>query len=89
MLALNAPHTPEAERRIASALTAHTAVEGLAALYARLDAPTALRDCGMPEDGIAEAVEPILAAVSSSAPALTRDSLTALLRAAWTGESPR
>ncbi|MFI1329851.1 maleylacetate reductase [Streptomyces sp. NPDC020845] len=89
VLALNAPHAPEAECRIAAALTAPTAVEGLAALYARLDAPMALRDCGMPEDGIARAVEPILAAVAANAPALTRDSLTALLRAAWAGEPPR
>ncbi|GGS23530.1 maleylacetate reductase [Streptomyces humidus] len=89
VLALQAPHFPEAERRIASALTAPTATGGLAALYTRLDAPTALRDCGMPEEGIAGAVGPVLAALPTNAPALTRDSLTALLRAAWAGEPPR
>ncbi|GAA0448778.1 maleylacetate reductase [Streptomyces olivaceiscleroticus] len=90
VLALNAPHAPEAERRIAAALRAPTATEGLAALYARLDAPTALKELGMPESGMAEAVEPILAAVPEGNPApVTRDRLSALLRAAWEGDSSR
>ncbi|WP_411153036.1 maleylacetate reductase [Streptomyces sp. A30] len=90
VLALNAPHAPEAERRIATALTSPTALAGLAALRARLDAPTALKDYGMPEDGIAKAVEPILAIAPANNPApLTPDHLTALLRAAWEGDLPR
>ncbi|MCX4834817.1 maleylacetate reductase [Streptomyces sp. NBC_01016] len=90
VLALNAPHAPEAERRVAAALDAPTATEGLAALYARLDAPTSLKELGMPESGIAEAVEPVLAAVPEGNPApVTRDRLSALLRAAWEGDIPR
>ncbi|WAP59112.1 maleylacetate reductase [Streptomyces sp. S465] len=90
VLALNAPHAPEAERRIATALGAPTATEGLTALYARLDAPTALKELGMPESGIAEAVEPVLAALPEGNPApVTRDRLSALLRAAWEGDLPR
>ncbi|MFF3494460.1 maleylacetate reductase [Streptomyces sp. NPDC002795] len=90
VLALNAPHAPEAERRIATALGAPTATEGLAALYARLDAPTSLKELGMPQDGIAEAVDPVLAAVPEGNPApVTRDRLSALLRAAWEGDVPR
>ncbi|WP_425826032.1 maleylacetate reductase [Streptomyces fractus] len=90
VLALNAPHAPEAERRIAAALGAPTATGGLAALYARLAPPTALKDLGMPRSGIAEAVDPVLAAVPEGNPApVTRDRLSALLRAAWEGDLPR
>jgi alcohol dehydrogenase class IV len=84
VLAFNAPNAPEAERRIAAAFGSMTASAGLAALRAEVDAPRALRDHGMPEDGIATAVEPILAAVPVTNPTpVTRESLTALVRAAW------
>jgi alcohol dehydrogenase class IV len=90
VLALNAPYAPEAEHRIAAAFAAPTATEGLAALRTRLDAPTALKDYGMPEDGIARALAPILAVTPANNPApLTPDRLTALLRAAWEGDVPR
>lgn len=87
VLALNAPHAPEAEGRIAAALGAPTAVAGLAALRAQVGAPHALREHGMPEEGIARAVAPILAAVPEGNPApVTEENLTALLYAAWRGE---
>ncbi|WGL52207.1 maleylacetate reductase [Nocardioides sp. BP30] len=87
VLAFNAPHAPEAERRIAAALDSSAAVEGLAQLRAAVDAPRALRDYGMPEEGIARAVGPVLAAVPPSNPApVTEHNLTALLRAAWEGD---
>jgi alcohol dehydrogenase class IV len=90
VLAFNAPGAPEAERRIAEALGSAHAVEGLAALHARLDAPTALKELGMPEDGIARAVGPVLAAVPDGNPTpVTPDRLTALLRAAWEGDLHR
>ncbi|MBF8184423.1 maleylacetate reductase [Nonomuraea sp. K274] len=86
VLAFNAPYAPEAERRIARALGGPTASEGLADLGATLHAPTALKDYGMPEDGIARAVAPILAAIPAGNPApVTEENLTALLRAAWEG----
>ena len=89
VLAYNAPSAPEAERRIAHGLGSATARAGLHALRARLDAPRALRDYGMPEDGIAKAVGPIMAAIPGNNPrTVTEDSLTALLRAAWAGEEP-
>jgi len=89
VLAYNAPSAPEAERRIAQGLGSATAREGLGALRARLDAPRALRDYGMPEDGIAKAVGPIMAAIPGNNPrTVTEDSLTALLQAAWAGEEP-
>src|SRR5699024_3141018 len=42
VLAFNAPNAPEAERRIAAAFDADTAVEGLAALRDEVGAPRAL-----------------------------------------------
>ncbi|MFI7034641.1 maleylacetate reductase [Microbispora rosea] len=87
VLAFNAPSAPEAERRIAAAFGAATAVEGLAALRAEVGAPRALKDYGMPEEGIAKAVAPIMAALPAGNPTLvTEENLTALLRAAWEGE---
>jgi maleylacetate reductase len=88
VLAFNAPSAPEALRRMARAFDAPTAPEGLAALRAALAAPTALRDYGMPEDGIAEAVAPVMAAVPASNPTpVTEENLAALLRAAWEGST--
>ncbi|GAA4115375.1 maleylacetate reductase [Nocardioides fonticola] len=90
VLALNAPAAPEARRRIAEALGTPDAVHGLADLYRTLAAPRSLRDLGMPEDGIAEAVEPILAAVPPHNPVpVDADRIAALLRAAWEGSEPR
>jgi maleylacetate reductase len=90
VLALNAPAAPDAERRVAAALDAATAGEGLAALRAALDAPVALRDYGMPEHGIAGAVDAVLAAAPPGNPVpVTTANLTALLRAAWEGDPSR
>ncbi|CAL9408525.1 Maleylacetate reductase [Streptomyces sp. enrichment culture] len=89
VLAHNAPCAPGAERRIAEAFGSRTASEGLAALREALGAPRALRDYGMPEDGITRAVAPVLAAVPGDNPApVTEENLTALLRAAWEGSEP-
>jgi maleylacetate reductase len=90
VLALNGPAAPEASRRIAQALDAPSAVDGLAALSTRLGAPVALRDYGMPEDGIAPTAAAVLAAAPPGNPApVTEASLTALLRAAWEGSEHR
>jgi maleylacetate reductase len=91
VLAFNAPNAPEAEARIAQALgevfETTTASAGLAALRQALDAPRALRDLGMPEDGIARALGPITDAIPANNPtSITDENLTALLHAAWTGE---
>lgn len=87
VLAFNAPSAPEAETRMAAAFGAASAVEGLARLRTRLSAPKALKDYGMPEDGIAAAVAPILAAIPDNNPTpVTEENLTALLTAAWAGE---
>jgi len=87
VLAFNAPHAPDAEARIAHAFGGRTASGGLATLREVLDAPRALRDHGMPEDGIAGAVGPVLRAIPPGNPApVTEENLTALLQAAWAGE---
>ncbi len=89
VVAFNVPADPGAEVRIAAALAAPTAVGGLITLRDRLRAPTALRDLGLREADIPAAVELILAAVPASNPRpVTRDDLTALLRAAWAGAAP-
>jgi maleylacetate reductase len=86
VLAFNAPAAPEAEQRIAAAFGSPSAAAGLTALRSTVDAPTALRDFGMPEAGIVSAVEAVLAAVPAGNPApVTAEGLTALLRAAWEG----
>jgi alcohol dehydrogenase class IV len=89
VLAFNAPNAPEAEARIAAAFGSPTATEGLASLRLTVDAPIALKDLGMPESGIAEAVPVVLAAVPDGNPAeVTDDNITRLLRDAWEGNEP-
>lgn len=89
VLALNAPHAPGAEARIARALGAPDAVSGLRTLRAGLDAPRALRDLGMPEHGIAAAVAAILAVAPVDNPApVTPEVVNGLLRRAWAGAEP-
>jgi alcohol dehydrogenase class IV len=91
VLAFNAPRAPEAEARIAQALgtvfRTRTANGGLAALRRTLDAPQALRDFCMPEDGITKALGPITQAIPADNPTpVTDENLTALLKAAWAGD---
>jgi maleylacetate reductase len=89
VLAANSPYAPETEHRIAAAFGSPTADEGLRALRQHLDAPVALRDLGMPEDGIAPAADSVLAQAPPGNPApLDPDKLTSLLRAAWEGDLP-
>jgi maleylacetate reductase len=89
VLALNAPRAPEAERRIARAFHSDTAVDGLQALRARLDAPSALREFGFEEGMITDAVTAILPSVPESNPAaVTPAKLENLLRKAWEGTRP-
>jgi alcohol dehydrogenase class IV len=90
VLAFNGQAAPDAEHRMAAAFGARTAIAGLSTLRSTVDAPTALRDFGMPEDGIPAAVEAVLAAVPAGNPApVTTENLHALLRAAWEGDLPR
>ncbi|MFC9790351.1 maleylacetate reductase [Rhodococcus sp. NPDC127528] len=86
VLEYNARAAGRAADRIASAFGSATAVEGLASLRRTLDAPTALRDYGLREEDLEGAVELVLPVVPASNPRpVTKDSLAALLHAAWAG----
>jgi alcohol dehydrogenase class IV len=90
VLGFNGPHAPEAQQRIAAAFEVDDALAGLVGLYTTLGAPRALRDLGMPGDGIPRAAEVVLTAVPARNPVdVTLDGLTALLTAAWKGDDPR
>lgn len=86
VLAFNSPAAPGAESRIAAAFGTSSATEGLNALRSAVNAPAALRDCGLAEDKIPEAAELILPVVPESNPReVTRADLESLLRAAHAG----
>ncbi len=89
VLAFNAPAVPDAEQRIAAALGAGQADDGLAQLRRELSAPAALRDYGFAEADIPAAAEAILPAVPPSNPRpVTAADLRRLLQAAWAGAGP-
>jgi maleylacetate reductase len=89
VLAFNGPAAPAAQRRIATALTAVDADEGLKQLCCVLQAPTALRDYGFTEADIPRAVDAILPSVPESNPRpVTADDLRKLLHLAWRGADP-
>jgi maleylacetate reductase len=88
VLSFNAGASPEAEQRIADALGAAGAVEGLNRLCDALDAPKALKDHGLSEEDIPGPVEMIRPVIPSSNPRkITAKDLEELLRAAWSGAS--
>lgn len=85
MLAFNAPAAPAAAARVAAALGAGDAVDGLG----RLHAPTVLKDYGLAEEDLEPAAGLVLAAVPATNPRpVTLDDVRALLRAAWAGTPP-
>ncbi|GAA4777290.1 maleylacetate reductase [Citricoccus nitrophenolicus] len=89
VLAFNAPAAPEAAARIAAAFGAEAAVDGLNALQEAIDAPRALRDYGLAETSILEAVQLILPVVPPTNPrSVTQDALRQLLESAWAGTVP-
>jgi alcohol dehydrogenase class IV len=89
VLAFNGPAAPEAEERIAAALGAGRALDGLEALRRELGAPRALRDYGFAESDIPAAAEAILPRVPPGNPRpVTAGDLRRLLRAAWQGADP-
>ncbi|WP_406841655.1 maleylacetate reductase (plasmid) [Streptomyces sp. AHU1] len=90
VLAFNAPGVSDAEHRLAAALDAPTATEGLARLGNRLKAPRSLRSLGMPSEGITEAAQAVVTAAPAGNPRpITVDAITGLVRAAWEGADPR
>jgi alcohol dehydrogenase class IV len=86
--AYNAAAAPEAMARVARLLGAETAPEGLRALAAALGTPTALRDLGMPEDGIDRAADLAVADPYWNPRPLEREALRDLLAHAHAGRWP-
>lgn len=87
--AYNADAAPDAMRRIARALGAEVAATGLFALTRSLGTPAGLRDLGMPEAGIGQAVELVMQDQYWNPRPLERDTLRAMLCRAWAGDPPQ
>jgi alcohol dehydrogenase class IV len=88
-VAYNASAAPEAMDRIAGALGATDAAQGLFALAERLGAKLALRDIGMPADGIEQAVKAAIASPYWNPRPIEEVGLRDLLTRAWNGDPPR
>ena len=90
VVAVNAPAVPDLAARIADAMGSIDALSGVESLRADLDAPRALREIGLREQDIPDAVEAVLPAVPPSNPRpVDAATLTRLVRAAWAGDDPR
>ena len=86
--AYNAPAAPEAMARISRALGAADAAQGLYELAGRLGAPRALKDIGMPEDGIERAADLALRNPYWNPQPIERGAIRDLIARAWAGEPP-
>lgn len=90
VLAFNGAVATDAAERIAAALGASTALDGISALYARLDAPRALSSYGFEPDAVVEAAQAILPLVPATNPRpVSLEHLQSLLAAACQGLDPR
>ena len=87
-VAYNASAAPEAMSRIARALGSKDAAQGLYDLEMQLGTPRALREIGMPEPGIEEAVNLAVQNPYYNPRPVTREGIAQLLRAAFRGERP-
>jgi len=88
-VAYNAVAAPGAMARLARALGGEDAAAALYDLVGRLGAPRALRDIGMPEDGLDRAVETAVANPYWNPRPLEVEALRTLLADAWAGRPPR
>ena len=84
----NALAVPEAVTRVARALNVVEPANALFDLARRVAAPAALRDLGMPEAGVEQAVDEVLRNPYWNPRPLERSALAALLKRAWAGERP-
>lgn len=86
--AYNEGAAPEAMRAVARALGAERAPAGLHALARSLGAPLALRDLGMPRDGLDRAADLAVANPYWNPRPIEREAVRALLENAWHGRRP-
>jgi maleylacetate reductase len=87
--AYNESAAPEAMRRVARALGADDAAQGLFDLLQSLGAPTALREIGMPESGLDGAAELATTMPYWNPRPIERAGIRALLDNAFYGKRPR
>lgn len=87
-LAYNAGAAPQAMARVAAAVGVTNAASGLFDLARELGAPTALRDIGMPRDGLPRVLELALSNPYWNPRPLQADALALLLDRAWAGMPP-
>lgn len=87
-VAYNAVAVPEAVGRVARALGVANAAAGLFDLGKTAGAPTALRDIGMPEDGLDRAADLAAADPYWNPRPIERAGIRALLADAWEGRRP-
>ncbi|MEV7085142.1 maleylacetate reductase and hydroxyquinol 1,2-dioxygenase domain-containing protein [Streptomyces sp. NPDC093085] len=88
VMAYNAPAAPEAMRRIAGALGAADAPTAVYDLVASVGGPRALRDLGLPEDGLGRAAALAGAAPYPNPREVTAEGVTGVLGEAWAGRRP-
>jgi alcohol dehydrogenase class IV len=86
--AYNREAAPEAMRRIAAALAAKDAARGIYDLIGRIGAPRALKDIGMPADGLDRAADLALENRYSNPRPLERAGIRELLQRAYDGSEP-
>jgi alcohol dehydrogenase class IV len=86
--AYNRDYAPEAMRRVAAALGAKDAADGLYDLIGTIGAPRALKDIGMPADGVDTALDLALTARYPNPRPLERGALRELLQRAYDGARP-
>jgi len=87
--AYNAPAAPDAMARIAQALQADDAARGLFDLAKATGAKMALRDLGMPEEGIDKAADLAVQKPYWNPRPIEREPVRALIARAWAGEPPQ
>jgi alcohol dehydrogenase class IV len=88
-LAYNAQHAPEAMARIARALGATDAAQGVFDLAAKLGAPASLRAIGMQESGLDRVADLAVTTPYPNPRPLERAALRALLQRAFDGAAPQ
>ena len=89
-LAYNIPAAPDAVTRMRRALgTDGDPAEALQNLARRLGAPTALRDIGMPEDGVDRGLELAFQSPYWNPRPLKVEAVRGLLERAWAGDTPQ
>ena len=87
-LAYNLPYARTAAERLSRALGGQDPAQALDQLARALKAPRALRDLGMPEDGLDRAADLAVQNAYANPRPIERPAIRAMLQRAWAGEPP-